>query len=157
MKEILNLDKCLEYAGIIELPIEWDKKTPFLKAIILVEKVSGVMEYMIGSIDDKLSIYATKCFSNDAIANYITAYPYLMLDNKIQEQEENVVKVKMDDIKTIEEKLDDSYFGIEGVITVNDAKEWIIKNGDSRLATSNKKEKLKENIEKIKNNLNTEE
>ena len=44
MKEILNLDKCLEYAGVIELPIEWDKETHFLKAIILVEKVSRVKE-----------------------------------------------------------------------------------------------------------------
>lgn len=76
-----------------------------------------------------------------------------MSDGKSPSLENNVVKVKMDDIKTIKENLDSDYFGIEGVITINDAKEWIIANGNSNLAKSDKKEKLKANIEKIKSNL----
>ena len=157
MKKPINLDKCLEYANIEKLPQEWDGKTPFLKAILLVEKMSGDNDYMIGSIDADMNLYATKTFNNSIIGAYLKAYPYLMLDGNSPEKEDKTIKVKMDDIKTFNETLPTDYYGVEGLVTVNDAKEWIIANGNSNLSKSNKPEKLKENIEKIKNNLNTEE
>ena len=153
MKQATNLDKCLQYAEIENLPEEWDEKTPFLRGILLVEKISGENDYLIGSVDDTLTLFATKTFNSTIIGKYLKAYPYKMSDGKSPSLENNVVKVKMDDIKTIEENLDSNYFGIEGVTTINDAKEWIMANGNSNLAKSDKKEKLKANIEKIKSNL----
>lgn len=57
MKQATNLDKCLQYAEIENLPEEWDEKTPFLRGILLVEKISGENDYLIGSVDDTLTLF----------------------------------------------------------------------------------------------------
>lgn len=77
-----SLNEALNYARLHKLPDEWDGKTPFVKAIGLVSRSSGIQSYVILRMDGSGKQFVVKDWGIDAVKRIDTVYPYIYVDSQ---------------------------------------------------------------------------
>ncbi len=138
-------ENCLAYAEIRTLPKIWDGETPFHRGIALCEMRTGRLDYIICGYRDG-SLFVAKTFDTGLVHNFKEVYPY---DMGILHDAPKVIEVKYDDIITTKE---DSFYGVTGINTVEQAQSWLRANGINKGILSDKPEKLKARIAEILEN-----
>lgn len=104
-----TLLEALNYAHLHELPAEWNKKDPWIKAIALTNRSSGLQSYAILRTNGSDGYHAVKDFRFDGLRSIVAIYPYIYVDaqflpkftlKQINEKHEYIAKISG---KTIEE------------------------------------------------------